>query len=76
MTRKSHDTLHQISTVYMSGMGEQISEHFDLVIQLRFNQIFGLAAVVPPDGRDRGEFMKTVLTGEGQKFQLSCFLFQ
>ena len=53
MTKKSHEAFHKIGEIYMSGMGEQISSHFESVIKLRFNQVNGLVSVVPSDNRDK-----------------------
>lgn len=55
MTRESHKAFHQIGNIYMSGMSEQISRHFESVIKLRFDQVNGLVAVVPSDNRDTEE---------------------
>lgn len=53
MTEKSHAAFHEIGKIYMSGMSEQITSHFESVIQLRFNQVSGLVSVVSYDGRDQ-----------------------
>lgn len=55
MTRKSHEAFHQIGNIYMSGMSEQISRHFESVIKLRFDQVSGLVSVVQSDDRDKEE---------------------
>lgn len=55
MNHKSHEAFHQIGNIYLSGTGEQISRHFESVIQLRFNQVKGLVSVVSSEGRDREE---------------------
>lgn len=47
MEKKSHDAFHEIGDIYMDGMGEQISKHFETVVQLRFNQVAGIIRVVP-----------------------------
>lgn len=53
MTKKSHEAFYEIGKIYMSGMSEQISSHFESVIKLRFNQVSGLVSVVPSDNRDK-----------------------
>lgn len=55
MTRKSHEAFHQIGNIYMSGISEQISRHFESVIQLRFDQVSSLVAVVSSDNPDKKE---------------------
>lgn len=52
MTKKSHESFYKIGQIYMSGMSEQISSHFESVIQLRFNQVSGLVSVVSTENRD------------------------
>ena len=46
MNNKSHEAFHKIGNIYLSGTSEQISKHFESVIQLRFNQVEGLVSVV------------------------------
>lgn len=53
MTRKSHEAFHQIGNIYMSGMSEQISRHFETVINLRFDQVSGLVSVVSSDEHEK-----------------------
>lgn len=52
MSKKSHESFYKIGQIYMSGMSEQISSHFESVIQLRFNQVSGLVSVVSTENRD------------------------
>lgn len=61
MTTKSHDAFHQIGTLYMSGVSEQISRHFESVINLRFNQVIGLTAAVSSDISDQEEIYKKLI---------------
>lgn len=53
MTGKSHEAFHQIGNLYMAGMSEQISRHFESVIKLRFEQVSGLVSVVSSETEDR-----------------------
>ena len=46
MGRKSKKTIYQVGEIYMSGMNEQMSRHFESVIKLRFNQVDGIVSVV------------------------------
>ena len=58
MGRKSKNAVYEIGKIYMSGMNEQMSRHFETVIKLRFNQVSGIVSVVPMDKmciRDRME---------------------
>ena len=53
MNRKSRDTICEVGEIYMSGMNEQMSGHFESVIELRFSQVCGIASVVSSDNRDK-----------------------
>ena len=49
MSRKSKKTVYEICNIYMAGMNEQMSRHFETVIQLRFDQVSGIVSVVSTD---------------------------
>ena len=53
MSRKSKNTVYEIGNIYMSGMNEQMSRHFETVIKLRFNQVSGIVSVVSTDNSDK-----------------------
>ena len=53
MSRKSKKAVYEIGEIYMSGMNEQMSRHFESVIKLRFNQASGIGSVVPTDMNDK-----------------------
>ena len=53
MSRKSKRAVYEIGEIYMSGMNEQMSRHFESVIKLRFNQAGGIVSVVPTDTNDK-----------------------
>ena len=53
MSRKSKKAVYEIGEIYMSGMNEQMSRHFESVIKLRFNQASGIVSVVPTDTNDK-----------------------
>ncbi|MGI6094786.1 MAG: response regulator [Lachnospiraceae bacterium] len=55
MNNKSHDAFHQIGSIYISGMSDQISRHFESVIELRFDQAKGLVSVVSSEGQTQEE---------------------
>ncbi len=52
MTEQSHHAFHQIGSLFMSQTSEQVSRHFESVINLRFDQVEGLVAVVPSQTSD------------------------
>ena len=53
MSRKSKNTVYEIGNIYMSGMSEQMSRHFETVIKLRFDQVSGVVSVVSTDNKDK-----------------------
>ncbi len=61
MNHKSHEAFHQIGDIYLSDTSEQISKHFESVIQLRFHQLEGLASVVSPVGQEQEELYRELV---------------
>lgn len=61
MNRKSHEAFHEIGNIYLSGTSEQISKHFESVIQLRFNQVTGLASAVSPERRSQDDLYEELI---------------
>ena len=53
MSRKSEKAVYEIGQIYMSGMNEQMSRHFETVIKLRFDQVSGIVSVVSADNNDK-----------------------
>ena len=53
MSRKSKKAVYEIGQIYMSGMNEQMSRHFETVIKLRFDQVSGIVSVVSADNNDK-----------------------
>lgn len=39
MNRKSDDALNEMGTIYMSGLNERISKHFETIIDMQFNNL-------------------------------------
>lgn len=48
MNGKSEETINGVGTIYMSGMSEQISIHFEKTIGLRLSQVEDIVNSVPP----------------------------
>ena len=46
MNRESKEAFYEVGEIYMSGMNQQMSEHFESVIKLRFDQVSGIISVV------------------------------
>ena len=53
MSRKSKRAVYEIGNIYMSGMNEQMSSHFETVIKLRFDQVSGIISVVSTENNDQ-----------------------
>ena len=53
MNRKSKKTIYEVGEIYMSGMNEQMSRHFENIIKLRFDQVDGIISVVSTENYDR-----------------------
>ena len=47
MSRESIETINEVATIYMSGMSEQISLHFETTLKLRLDQVDALTETVP-----------------------------
>ena len=61
MNRKSEKAINEIGKIYMSGMNQQMSGHFDTVIGLRFAQVQGIISVVSADNNDRDELYEELI---------------
>ena len=48
MNQKSADTIGQVGNIYMTSMGEQISQHFATTIDLRLSQVETIVETNPP----------------------------
>ena len=61
MSRKSNKAINEIGQIYMSGMNEQMSRHFQTVIQLRFDQVSGIVSVVSADNNDKAKLYEELV---------------
>lgn len=61
MDKKSKETIYEIGEIYMSGMNEQMSRHFESVIKLRFDQVGGIISVVSEEGSSRDEIYEELI---------------
>lgn len=50
MNWESKKTIYQVGEIYMSGMNEQMSRHFENIIKLRFEQVDGIVSAVSTKG--------------------------
>lgn len=61
MSRKSEKAVYKIGEIYMSGMNEQMSRHFENVIKLRFNQVSGIVSVVSAEHNGKEELYEELV---------------
>lgn len=52
MNRKSIETIEDVGKMYMTGMSEQISLHYETVISLRLSQVGSIVETIPADSSD------------------------
>ena len=66
MSKKSTQAVYEVGNLYMGGIGEQLSKHFETTIELRFEQMDGLAEVVTTENFDTIEDLYTELAYRAQ----------
>lgn len=49
MNKKSEDTIEQVGKLYMTGMNEQITMHYETIIDFRFSQLSAIIATLPSE---------------------------
>lgn len=59
-------TINEVGSIYMSGMNDQISKHFETSMDLYWNQINGIIQKVPPQDYEYGQKMLDKLRSEGE----------
>lgn len=59
---KGEETINEIGSIYMTGMNERISMHFDATIDSRLTRVEYLISSVPPGDAEDYETMKRELT--------------
>ncbi len=52
MSNRSEETIEEVGQIYMTGMSEQISMHFETTISLRLSQVEALVKTIPPNSAD------------------------
>lgn len=73
MNGKSSETMTEMGTIYMAGMSEQISIHFEKTVGLRLEQVKELEQDVPPQEVD-DELMKELsYSGQARGFDYLAF---
>ncbi len=73
MNGKSSGTITEIGTIYMSGMSEQISIHFEKTMGLRLAQVEELEKEVPPQEADQELLEELTYSGQARGFDYLAF---
>ena len=61
MNRESERAIYEVGNIYMSGMNEKISRNFENVIQLRFDQVYGITFVVSPENYNKQDLYEELI---------------
>ncbi len=73
MNGKSLGTITEMGTIYMSGMSEQISIHFEKTMGLRLAQVEELEKEVPPQEADQELLEELTYSGQARGFDYLAF---
>ncbi len=73
MNGKSSETMTEMGTIYMAGMSEQISIHFEKTVGLRLAQVEELEQDVPPQKVDDELRRQLAYSGESRGFDYLAF---
>ncbi len=73
MNGKSSETMTGMGTIYMSGMSEQISIHFEKTMGLRLAQVEELEKEVPPQEVDQELLKYLTYSGQARGFDYLAF---
>ncbi|MCI8525409.1 MAG: response regulator [Oscillospiraceae bacterium] len=66
MNRRSESAVNEVGAMYMSSMSEQVSMHFETMIQLRLAQVQFLTDTVKPEFIESDEELRAQLIRDGQ----------
>ena len=58
MNQKSKKTIYEVGEIYMSGINQQMSRHFENIVKLRFDQVNGITSVVSTENNDKERLYK------------------
>ncbi len=75
MSHQSSRTINEVGTLYMSSMSQQISVHFESIINLRLEQLEVLADTIPSDEVHRNQALqeKLISGAEARDFSYLAF---
>ncbi|MDE7331521.1 MAG: response regulator [Lachnospiraceae bacterium] len=66
MTRKTEDSISEISEIYMKEMNVQLRQKFYSIINLRLEQVEGIIKMVPPQDAEYGDELLDKLSSNAQ----------
>ncbi|MDE6204081.1 MAG: response regulator, partial [Lachnospiraceae bacterium] len=66
MTRKTEDSISEISEIYMKEMNVQLRQKFYSIINLRLEQVEGIIKMVPPQDAEYGDELLDKLSANAQ----------
>ena len=49
LNKKSEETIEEVGKLYMTGMNEQITLHYETIIDFRISQLSAIIATLPPE---------------------------
>lgn len=75
MNKKSMEAVNGVGDIYMHGMSERISFHFDTTITLRLAQVETMIHDVPPESLLTGESALDMLIGSGKQRDFGSLAF-
>ena len=66
MGARSSRTINEVGSLYMSGMSQQISTHFESIIDIQMNQLEALAGTITSDAVHRDEALQQELIDQAK----------
>ena len=63
MNQRSGETISRVGQIYMSGMSQQISMHFETTMNLRLSQVEALVATNAPGSKEPDQLMRDLFYG-------------
>ena len=77
MNRQNNKTISEVGDLYMAGMNERISKHFETMVDLRMTQLDTLVQTIPSGNKEDSQEMREWLEygGQARGFDLLAYYF-
>lgn len=75
MNQKSAETIHKVGTVYMSGINDRISKHFETMIDLRLKQVETLQETIAAGGEEAALRRRLEYSAQTRGFDALAFYY-